>query len=622
MWGFHDRQLTLRKLLSCSMTSGAAASAFQRRWRWQQIQCNKQCGLLLNEDEWQKEWEFLVKLAQPQPKNRAMVTYNTSYQTSRSFAGRSVDNEDIFESLEELHVFVLAHVLRRPIIVFAKSILTDVNGEAFAPIPFGGIYLPLECSPSDCHRSPLLLTYEAAHFCALVWMDTADGDMTIPLVSPKLEVLPIHFVIDPGQDCDWSLLDDEGEGDNEFLTSLDERVMLLEKYMDVRRVPVNPVSITKYPNVASHGTLAPPRRRSLDGVLPPLAGLEEDRKTAGGGVSRQLQDVVKTFGSLGKKIKKIGGTRSRKLSVGTATQSSRKSTLAVEMLVQNNQVLCADLMKRSMFHQDDLVRNYLLQASERFEQLRAQHQQQSDELQRRLSSDYTSPMPGRLFDNTSRGSTDNCGLSKPMLALERQNTLLLTGKSKFYTMAFEDHSKLPEISDLNSDQNADETVESMKTNYAVKSQHYAKPSENGGEKKTNKVVVQQMANATSPAVICVQPAVQVASVRLAQLHDSRPSIRENGSTDAEQATFSSSDRPRLAHSYRCEPDEQNVVLGQGAEARDRNCNDLSWSYSLPNQSVASCVHIGRPNTDCFCSACVQAKRYNSLVGYPTAYTKL
>ena len=69
-------------------------------------------------------------------------------------------------------MFILAHVLRRPIIVIAKSMLTDIDGEAIAPIPFGGIYLPLECAPSDCHRSPLLLTYDAAHFSALVWMDS------------------------------------------------------------------------------------------------------------------------------------------------------------------------------------------------------------------------------------------------------------------------------------------------------------------------------------------------------------------------------------------------------------------------------------------------------------------
>jgi OTU domain-containing protein 7 len=47
-----------------------------------------------------------------------------------------------------------------------------MNGEALAPIPFGGIYLPLECPPIDCHKSPLLLTYNAGHFSALVTMQS------------------------------------------------------------------------------------------------------------------------------------------------------------------------------------------------------------------------------------------------------------------------------------------------------------------------------------------------------------------------------------------------------------------------------------------------------------------
>ena len=80
------------------------------------------------------------------------------------------DTPVVYESLEEFHVFVLAHVLQRVIIVVADTILKDSCGEALAPIPFGGVYLPLECDPKHCFRSPLLLTYDAAHFSALVPM--------------------------------------------------------------------------------------------------------------------------------------------------------------------------------------------------------------------------------------------------------------------------------------------------------------------------------------------------------------------------------------------------------------------------------------------------------------------
>lgn len=52
--------------------------------------------------------------------------------------------------------------------------LTSAVIAAFAPIPFGGLYLPLEVPPSRCHCSPLVLAYDQAHFSALVSMEQRD----------------------------------------------------------------------------------------------------------------------------------------------------------------------------------------------------------------------------------------------------------------------------------------------------------------------------------------------------------------------------------------------------------------------------------------------------------------
>ncbi|GFS10036.1 OTU domain-containing protein 7B [Elysia marginata] len=122
MWGIHDRQLILRKELHEALTKATYKDALYRRWR--------------------------------------------------------CEDPVVYESLEEFHVFVLAHVLRRPVIVVADAILKDSRGEALAPIPFPGIYLPLEVHP--CYRSPLLLTYDAAHFSALAPMEQD------PSISPQL----------------------------------------------------------------------------------------------------------------------------------------------------------------------------------------------------------------------------------------------------------------------------------------------------------------------------------------------------------------------------------------------------------------------------------------------------
>lgn len=94
----------------------------------------------------------------------------------------------VYESLEEFHVFVLAHVLQRPIIVVADTVLKDSGGEALAPIPFGGIYLPLECEAKMCYRSPLLLTYDAAHFSALVPMEQEVSPDDKPFLPSKCNI--------------------------------------------------------------------------------------------------------------------------------------------------------------------------------------------------------------------------------------------------------------------------------------------------------------------------------------------------------------------------------------------------------------------------------------------------
>lgn len=96
---------------------------------------------------------------------------SSTYENSGLTADES--SEVFYESLEELHVFVLAHVLSRPIIIVADTILKDANGDAMAPISFGGVYLPLERNAEECYRTPLLLTYDAAHFSAIVPMESA-----------------------------------------------------------------------------------------------------------------------------------------------------------------------------------------------------------------------------------------------------------------------------------------------------------------------------------------------------------------------------------------------------------------------------------------------------------------
>ncbi|XP_058862189.1 OTU domain-containing protein 7B isoform X1 [Acipenser ruthenus] len=229
MWGFHDRDLMLRKSLHSLMDKGVEKEGLLRRWRWQQTLQNKESGLVYTEEEWQKEWNELIKLASSEPR----IHYSTN---ANNCAGAEQAEEPVYESLEEFHVFVLAHVLRRPIVVVADTMLRDSGGEAFAPIPFGGIYLPLEVPSAKCHRSPLVLAYDQAHFSALVSMEQRDNcreQAVIPLTDSEHKLLPVHFAVDPGRDWDWG----KDENDNARLAnvtlSLEAKLSLLHTYMTV-----------------------------------------------------------------------------------------------------------------------------------------------------------------------------------------------------------------------------------------------------------------------------------------------------------------------------------------------------------------------------------------------------
>ncbi|XP_075016370.1 OTU domain-containing protein 7A isoform X1 [Calonectris borealis] len=235
MWGFHDRDLVLRKALYTMMRSGAEREALKRRWRWQQTQQNKESGLVYTEEEWEREWNELLKLASSEPRTHFSKNGGT---------GGGVDNSEdpVYESLEEFHVFVLAHILRRPIVVVADTMLRDSGGEAFAPIPFGGIYLPLEVLPNRCHCSPLVLAYDQAHFSALVSMEQKDQQReqaVIPLTDSEHKLLPLHFAVDPGKDWEWGKDDNDNARLANLILSLEAKLNLLHSYMNVTwiRIP-------------------------------------------------------------------------------------------------------------------------------------------------------------------------------------------------------------------------------------------------------------------------------------------------------------------------------------------------------------------------------------------------
>ncbi|KAL4646788.1 OTU domain-containing protein 7B-like isoform X1 [Arapaima gigas] len=241
IWGIHDKDLTLRKSLHAQMDHGLKREALRRRWRWQQTQQNRELGLQFTVEEWEKEWNELLKLASSEPKTQQSESCSSLVSKVKS------PEMPIYESLEEFHVFVLAHMLQRPIIVVADTMLKDSEGDAFAPIPFGGIYLPLEVPALECQSSPLVLAYDNGHFSALVsaeQKDSTQGQAVIPLTDSEHNMLPIHFAVDPGEQ--WKSDTEDPESKHCFslplssvTLSLEAKLQLLHSYLNVIWLPLS-----------------------------------------------------------------------------------------------------------------------------------------------------------------------------------------------------------------------------------------------------------------------------------------------------------------------------------------------------------------------------------------------
>ncbi|RWS07153.1 OTU domain-containing protein 7B-like protein, partial [Dinothrombium tinctorium] len=481
MWGFHDRLLTLRKALHAILTDSSYTTLFYRRWRWQSSLQNKEAGLILCEEEWQKEWASLLKMASTEPRVRANVSNSSKSNELNGGKKSSLPEDDIqphvYESLEELHILALAHVLKRPIIVIADTMLKDVTGEPFAPIPFGGIYLPIECPANECHRSPLCLTYDAAHFSALVAMDketyadkTPHPPAAIPLTDPEGKLLPLQFAVDPGQNVRWG----EDEFDEQTIAkhtlSDKDKLSLLKMYLDVKHInkPIKVSAIEEELEKKKQNT----RYLEKSQTLPSNFEFDDSGSSSDAGTSvsntsstgiativnkgfvaqskskaaKQLHMITKHFGSLGrsmsKRIKKNLGHLTRRGASFRSSKSShsspknepklhssaknRENGLVVEKedscedLLNSEQILVAVLHteKRHEYH-EEMIRNYLNTARIRF--LNHKKEQQKNELSKeKKASSKSNSSSNSSSSSSSSHSNSNSEISSPTVNFATQ----------------------------------------------------------------------------------------------------------------------------------------------------------------------------------------------------------
>jgi len=201
IYGVHDKELTLRGSVHKLLPQ---MPSLRRRWQHEMELRFKEFGfdIELTHEQWESEWDDILKMASPaplsKPSDSSIGTGKDEAATDRDSDYYSMDslNKVKYRSLEDFHVYVLANVLHRPVLVIAMSHLySQDNQDLLAPVYFGGVYLPLERDAAVCYTTPLILAYDSSHFCPLLPME--DGDAFVPLVDCMLAHLPVRFAVDP-----------------------------------------------------------------------------------------------------------------------------------------------------------------------------------------------------------------------------------------------------------------------------------------------------------------------------------------------------------------------------------------------------------------------------------------
>ncbi|RWS24637.1 Ubiquitin thioesterase Zranb1-like protein, partial [Leptotrombidium deliense] len=180
-WGIFDKDNVLRKALADSL-SEASQVLFPRFKEAETLHPNL-LHFTLDEDQWEEDWAVILSLA-TQPGS----------------------------ALEQFHIFTLAHILRRPIIVYGVKYVKSFRGETLGYAGFEGVYLPLLWEPSFCWKSPVALGYTRGHFSALIPVERESIDARIgasaptlknnddsdvcylPLITSEHKLLPFHFL--------------------------------------------------------------------------------------------------------------------------------------------------------------------------------------------------------------------------------------------------------------------------------------------------------------------------------------------------------------------------------------------------------------------------------------------
>lgn len=173
LWGIPDRNRFLRQILYITMVTDE--NNLLQRLYMQHVANLQYTVENFSTSILSKQWDILVKEAQEIP---------------------ATSGSNHLEPLEAIHIFILANILLRPIVVLSSPVVRTVFNDTIQTDDIGGIYLPLLCNPEDTEKSPIVLGYHMNHFVPLLNEENSGQKKGVPLKQFELVNLPVHFFQD------------------------------------------------------------------------------------------------------------------------------------------------------------------------------------------------------------------------------------------------------------------------------------------------------------------------------------------------------------------------------------------------------------------------------------------
>uniref|UniRef100_UPI00358FB9B9 tumor necrosis factor alpha-induced protein 3 isoform X2 n=1 Tax=Myxine glutinosa TaxID=7769 RepID=UPI00358FB9B9 len=182
LWGVDDRDLTLRTALHDVLRQRQVPADLFCRWQRERNLADVGTGLKYTSQDWEAEWRRVVLAARP-----CEVPGNEGLR---------------YECLEELHIFVMANVLRRPIVVLADQVMRTLwSASSLAPLHVHGVYLPLYWPAQQAFHHAIFLGYSDGHFVPLVpsrdpdAMEDSVVRWSAPLSNSRGNPLPVRMLM-------------------------------------------------------------------------------------------------------------------------------------------------------------------------------------------------------------------------------------------------------------------------------------------------------------------------------------------------------------------------------------------------------------------------------------------